>query len=756
MSARSGAVAWAVLLPLWAALGCGDEGAPESASDPSARSACLPALRAADAGGDAGAEPASDASVVDAPQLLHELASAADFAALASAAGEVKFFVPVAGASAPPPLDAPCSFQNTGDFPYHLQFLQSLGLYRDLDLAGYEALTTSPEARQLWAGALRFWPVAPHPSPPKGAAVLGVLSVALYTSPSGDEQPSAEQLAAIHGALVECLPYASERLALLPAPGVQAAAVAEMQAELGALGVFVIELAELATGLGAEVYSQGESYGFVRVLWPREDGGVGPQPELGPRDILVADNAPPELPTLAGLISRRPQSPGSHLNLRMMERGAPSASLPTIFDSALLQQLDGLVAHIYTEDQDVRLEAASLQAAEAHWRRTRPPAPALQPDFTLEALADFAALRASDGAAYGQKAAYLGELQRALPAAQRPAGFAIPLARYQRFMIDNGLQTQVEALLEDPEVRRDGSVRRSRLSQLRDAIEHAPLPAGLLDELRGQARDSLGRAAAGAWLRLRSSSNAEDLAGFSGAGLYDSQSGCFADDFDADALGPSACLGAEERAALEAELGVLRAELAEHPERAWLAELIDDRLDALGRERGVARALRRVWASLWSERAFEDRQWRGLDPRAVGMGVAVHRRFVFEQLDAVLQTPAAGAGDGRYRLISQPDGHSPVRPERPDLRPEVLSFEGTESGARSVQRVAGSSLLEAGQWLWSDAQLSELAQWVFALRQHLAGEVFCSQPLPALEIELERDAGGIVVFKQVRPRVQTQ
>ena len=55
-------------------------------------------------------------------------------------------------------------------------------------------------------------------------------------------------------------------------------------------------------------------------------------------------------------------------------------------------------------------------------------------------------------------------------------------------------------------------------------------------------------------LRFRSSTNVEDSEQFTGAGLYDSKSGCLADDLDADSSGPSICDPSEPN-----ERGVFRA-----------------------------------------------------------------------------------------------------------------------------------------------------------------------------------------------------
>ena len=55
-------------------------------------------------------------------------------------------------------------------------------------------------------------------------------------------------------------------------------------------------------------------------------------------------------------------------------------------------------------------------------------------------------------------------------------------------------------------------------------------------------------------IRFRSSTNVEDTDQFTGAGLYDSHSGCLADDLDADSLGPCHCEPGEP-----GERGIFRA-----------------------------------------------------------------------------------------------------------------------------------------------------------------------------------------------------
>src|SRR5262249_12130547 len=82
---------------------------------------------------------------------------------------------------------------------------------------------------------------------------------------------------------------------------------------------------------------------------------------------------------------------------------------------------------------------------------------------------------------------------------------------------------------------------------------------------------------------------------FTGAGLYDSFSGCLLDDADGDTTGPSRCDPTE-------------------PE-----------------ERGVFRAIQKVYASFYNDNAFLERLRHGVDETKVGMGLLVHHSFPDEE-----------------------------------------------------------------------------------------------------------------------------
>ncbi|HEX6244186.1 MAG TPA: PEP/pyruvate-binding domain-containing protein, partial [Polyangiales bacterium] len=166
-----------------------------------------------------------------------------------------------------------------------------------------------------------------------------------------------------------------------------------------------------------------------------------------------------------------------------------------------------------------------------------------------------------------------------LPLQTPKAAFAIPFAHYLDHFRDSGAEAHLTALLADPAFHTDAKVRGAGLAELRRLImTHATEPA-LRAELEAVVLARFGEAE----LRFRSSSNMEDLDTFNGAGLHTSSSAS---------------------AAASAEVS------------------LDE-------------ALRIVWASLWNERAYDEREAGHLDQTAARMGVLVHERYDGEAAQGV-------------------------------------------------------------------------------------------------------------------------
>jgi pyruvate,water dikinase len=688
--------------------------------------------------------PAGDAGVPDGElRYLPRLASGEDFARLQGEEGEVKFLAPVAGTRGLPPLAGDCLFQNTARYPGHIGFLKSFPELQNLDFEAYLGLVMKSATRVLWGGELKLFSGAVHPR----TGGRGVLAYFVYADDTEVDALTPAQLAEVDARIKGCVPYARDLLVLAGQDLAQHQRFAAQAAELKGRGIDVLDPRLLRPGGAAEGYSLGEGYGFLAVIpaGQRPDGDG-----IGPRDVVVTESAVEDLSLVAGLVTAFPQNLHSHVNLRLREKGIPNARLPDVYQNQVVSLLDGKLVHLVVEATAVRIEPALPATAEAFWASHRPVAGPLRADLAEGRLRPLGELRVADALAFGSKAANLGELGQALPAANRvTAGFAIPFSTYRDFMEQAGLQPLL-AFLSDPRTGSDARFRRGSLATLRKAIEASPFPPALLARLQEAARAAFGEGYLPLPVRFRSSSNVEDGELVSGAGLHESARGCFADDADGDELGPSLCLADDERVALAAERDRRIAESAAHPDRSWLAAIIDDLDKDLTRERSVARAVKKVYASLWNDRAFEERAYFSIDHRAAFMGIAVEPSFVLEKRDAVAVTNLeAGAGGPLYRLVSQRDGQGVVRPADPTVVPETLTFRrGPGDRATDLRVITPSSL--SAEPLWSAVQLDHLAALLFAAHDHFTA-VYPPLPRRSFDLEIKLTHDDRIVFKQIRP-----
>lgn len=699
-------------------------------------------------GGDAGPSDAgsSDGGAPFEGRYLTRLETPADLAQVSAPGNEgVKFLLNVEGRARVAPLLEDCYFQNMRHFEWHLQFLQSFEELRDISYTAYLERVMRAPSRVWWGGSIKAWPGAAHP----GTGRLGVVGYTVYAEPN---QLGAAGIIEVDATLRRCVPFASALLAFIPTSPDQKALAQIERGRLEEAGVTVIPPEALIDGLSHQVYSPGEGYGTLRIV-PRGQA----LREYGPRDIVVVESAPTDISLVQGLITKDPQSPLSHVSLRLREKGLPNLAVPRIYEAGYLAALENSLVHLVATEERFVLEPARLEDAEAFWESRRPQIPPVRADLERTALLRFEAMRNPDGIGYGVKAANLGELWPLMPEQHRLDGFGIPFSAYARFMTERNLTAEVESLLADPQVRQDAAHKRRRLKQLRDRIRGARLLPDFREALYARLVEVFGGAAHTERTRFRSSTNVEDLDELTGAGLYDSRSGCLGDDLDDDDRGPSRCLSAEEEAVLRARLAERRAELAAHPERSvYLVPIIEDIEGDLANEKTVERAVLRVWASLWNERAFDEREYYGIDHRAAYMGMAVHPTFVLEQANAVAFTHfAIDDGDPLYRLGSQYGEESVVRPDDPTAVAEHLTFRrrGEPPEVADVRVLVHSSLLPAGATVWTEAELEVIGGLLFTIHDHFSTQVYGHMPNVNLDVELEHHRDGRILPKQVRPLI---
>jgi pyruvate,water dikinase len=695
---------------------------------------------------DVAADGAIDSEGVEHPSerdYLPTLNTPDDYATMASS-GEVKYLAIVKDSDGELPDRTACIFQNTRRYSWHLEFLRSLPMFAGLSFNGYTALVTRKGSRQLWAGALKTWPAVIHPITQQ----MGIIGYSIYGE-SGSVDPVA--IAEVYEKLAACAPFASGLLVFVPDTPELESLVRQYGQELVAAGIPCLLPSDLTVNAAFVPNAQGEGYGTLRIV-PKGT----PLGDYGPRDVVVVESAPNDISIVAGLITKNPQNELGHVNLRLGEKHIPNATVPGIYNGSWAETLDGYLVHMVVTTEKFVLEPATLSDAEAFWSSHRPQVRAPVANLSVVSLTSFADLRAQNADAFGVKSANLAELVHVLAPTNRNDGFAIPFARYQAFMQDSGLATIVNDVAVDARMRTDTAYKQTRLKDLRRRIKDTSFPPALLADLANAIRSTLGESALGQRLRFRSSTNVEDLDAFTGAGLYESKTGCYLDEADGDAAGPSLCLGLEEKADLESELAARQAEFAAYPERTWLAAIIDDLRSDLTEEKTLSNAVRKVWASLWNERAFDEREYYGIDHRLAEIGIAVTISFTRERASAVAVTNLqVDEGLPLYRLNSQAGTESVVQPEDPTAIAELLTFRrsGEPPVATDIRILLYSNRVPEGAMVWPDSALQEVSHVLFVLQDHFAAQVYPSARPLRLDVELKLTHENDVVVKQVRPYV---
>jgi len=482
-----------------------------------------------------------------------------------------------------------------------------------------------------------------------------------------------------------------------------------------------------------EPYTPGVGFGTVRLLDVADLDGA----DLGYQDILALDAAPFDVETVvSGVVTGGRQAALSHLNVRSAARGTPNCYIEGAHDA--LAAWEGALARLECGGDDWSIREATPEEAEAWWAGIRPdpvaiPAPDLEHD-RLAGLLELPTLdaerRALAASRYGAKGANLAALYQRIPADLQLQGFLVPFSWYDRFaretlwIVDLGdglaghsFQQTLDAWLADPAFQADAALRGERLESLQAAMEEAPVDPAMIDRLERAILETWGTD--DVTVRLRSSSNAEDALAFSGAGLYDSTSACLADERDADEAGPSRC--------------------------------DPDEPD----ERDLRRALTRVWASLWSPRAFDERGWYGIDHRLAAMGALVNTRSKDERVNAVAFTGDPVAADDRFLVNAQLGAWDVVAAE-PGVTPEVTRLATRDGEAFTIAREAASSQAAPGEVVLDDGQLEALGEALWTIQRAFPVDFPADSPAPEgadvlLDTEWKVLADGRLVVKQVRP-----
>ncbi|MFF3312893.1 PEP/pyruvate-binding domain-containing protein [Streptomyces sp. NPDC002952] len=475
----------------------------------------------------------------------------------------------------------------------------------------------------------------------------------------------------------------------------------------------------------------GEATGRLRFFRTHQEYAAA-EAGLGWSDIVAMPCLPDDVPRVAGFVNTAPITPLSHTNVLASGWGIPNAIVRDLEQLVEKDGLDGAWVRYRVGEDEISLQPLDhepdLRAPAWHQQRIRLEPPLLEdaPVLSLHRL------RSADRDRYGTKAANLGELHHVLdsrtadltsfygrprppredlyghlaarlgvsrPSAEQlraraadfvagavsaPEGVAVPFALQQRFLASSPVLQQAIGKLKLALELDATDVLDSLCLHLQHLIRHTPVPEAVtrqIDHAFPATAVSRGR------LVVRSSSNAEDLPGFSAAGVYDSVTTV-----------------------------------------QGTGQLLD--------------ALRQVWASLVSPRSVRLRHQVGISLDDTYMGVII-QEYAPAVLGGVLVTCNPTRREDFRNVYLNCSPGSPEQVVEGSVLPQQYLYNTVEGGGRTVALGSWGEPLSAA----TRARLADLSLTGRLLQSHFSG-ADVDKPL---DIEWLMTEQGNFRLVQIRP-----
>ena len=399
-------------------------------------------------------------------------------------------------------------------------------------------------------------------------------------------------------------------------------------------GIPVITNDQLYKSAEYQAFNPGTAVGTLRLV---PAGADFEELTFATDEIVILPESLPDITPVAGIVSETFSTPLAHVSLRARAWGIPNVGQKGA--SATYGALAGQVVFFEATGKGMTLRAATADEIAARDARRDAARAVVLPaaDLSVTALRGLDELRATDITAVGSKAANLGEIVHGkLPGFQVPPGFGVPIHYYDQHLKAAGLDARITAMLADARFRRDAAYRKAELTRLRAAIVAAPLDPAFAEALAARlATLTGGDASVGVF--VRSSTNAEDLPGFNGAGLYDTV---------ANVKGAAA----------------------------------------------VGEALKQVWASVWNLRAYEERELFHIDHTRVYGAVLIQIGVQPTAAGVLVTVHPTDPSDDRTYTINAKSGLG-LRVVEGKKVPESLLYDSHNHGLRVLSRSDEDTML---------------------------------------------------------------
>ncbi len=523
-----------------------------------------------------------------------------------------------------------------------------------------------------------------------------------------------------------------------------------------ALGFEIDDIEHLLGSVKYFPMNPGEAWGYLRIF-PKDVG------DLRPTDIPVFDEQPLDLSVVAGVMTRAFQDATSHVNLKSKERGTPDMVFRDAAPgNARLAPFADKPVHLVVKKDDFAIEPSTDAEVQAKLAARLAKPWITLPVIAETKLASYDEMCPAASSAcldltsrYGGKATGLGflanksvlgrvgqsgSLSKKMGYDLVPLGFGVPVQGYRDFVNDPAnaaLKAKIDAFVaKEKTASLSPNERVTLLTEIQSLFYTAKLDPQKLAALRARITEVVPGVPK---LKIRSSSNAEDVPNFDGAGLYDSFS---AEPATADNADGSCAVVVDPASPTKSKVS----------------------------PKTVQCAVKAVYASLWNPRAVEERSFARLDHATSGMGLAIVPAYDYESDivgNSVIITRVLNSEDViGYSVSVQKDDNLVTNPDPGTIAEnEVATFSAIDRPthftlARYATPKAGKPALTTP--VLPNAKLAEMVDVVKAVEiaycranpdyyQGNCDYVWLDNTKPkSLDMEIKVLANGHLVAKQAR------
>jgi hypothetical protein len=391
----------------------------------------------------------------------------------------------------------------------------------------------------------------------------------------------------------------------------------------GFSNLILSELIKLAGAPALKVLNEGIGFGYLRYVKAEEEDTL----VSNYSDILIYEKLPARVPPVSGIITLEAQTPLSHVNLLAKNRGTFNMYTLKLEHIPNLEKYMGQLVKVQCLKKGISITPANKLTATSFWYDMKSLKVVLpEPDFSVH---EIVSLNGTDSSAtrhniVGAKAGNYAILRRNFPNSVRK-GFAIPFSYYATLIKNCEAQTLISSLLN----KKKNISRKERdtlLQKIQQSILLTSLPPGLIHEMRALITKEYPNTR----IRLRSSTNCEDLPNFNGAGLYLSKG-----------------------------------------------------FNTIENDFILEQKLLNVYASLWTPLAFNEREFYNIDHQKAAMAVLINEAFSNEYANGVVLTIPIKTGYSM--LINSQKGENSVTNPKSGQIPESIVYSSSLNNNYSVE-----------------------------------------------------------------------